>query len=147
ARRAAAPRPGRTQRLTLERLEDRYLLSFGPAASYRVGMAPLGLAAGEARTGFGVYDLAAANSGSGDLTPLTGNGDGSFVPQAPVSDGRTPLSVAAADFNGDGVLDLAAGTGALGCNGGGVSVFPGYGGGSFGYEGHYPVVTCANSLA
>ena len=61
----------------------------------------------------GIADLAvAANSGTestpGSVTILLGRGDGNFteVPSSPAT-GIEPLAIAAADFNGDGILDLA----------------------------------------
>lgn len=76
--------------------------------------------------------------GNGDTSPrgfavLLGNKDGSF--QAPSdhisSDAQT--SVVAADFNGDGILDLAALDGIY------ISVLIGNGDGTFQSEQHYPI--------
>ena len=62
--------------------------------------------------GDGIADLAVADNG-GELAPssvtiLLGNGDGTFkqVPESPAT-GIEPLAIVAADFNGDGILDLA----------------------------------------
>jgi hypothetical protein len=57
----------------------------------------------------GKLDLAIANFGDGTITLLLGNGDGTFTQAAgsPYAVGRGPYQIAAADFNGDGKLDLA----------------------------------------
>jgi hypothetical protein len=59
----------------------------------------------------GILDLAVANyNGAGDdstVSILLGNGDGTFRDLQNVAVGPLPWSVAAADFNGDGILDLA----------------------------------------
>jgi hypothetical protein len=61
-------------------------------------------------TGDGKPDLAVSNYGSGTVTVLRGTGTGSFVQEAgsPIAVGGSPFFLAAADFNGDGRLDLAA---------------------------------------
>ena len=57
----------------------------------------------------GKLDLAIANSTDGTVTLLLGNGDGTFTPSAgsPYLVGPGASALAAADFNGDGKLDLA----------------------------------------
>ena len=57
-------------------------------------------------------DLAIANQGSGNVSILLGNGDGTFTLKSNNCVGNTlckgiPSSIAVADFNGDGKLDLA----------------------------------------
>ena len=105
--------------------------------SITVGTNPLSLAAGDLNHD-GHLDLVVANSGmpnftgSGDLSIILGNGDGTF--QSPstlkvVQGGlaRSPFFVAMADFNGDGNPDVVACTDdALG-----ASFLPGDGKGSF----------------
>jgi hypothetical protein len=57
----------------------------------------------------GKLDLAIANYGDGTVTLLLGNGDGTFTQASgsPYTVGKGPYAIAAADFNGDGKLDLA----------------------------------------
>ena len=57
----------------------------------------------------GKLDLATANFGDGTVTVLLGNGDGTFTHSAgsPYLAGTGASGLAAADFNGDGKLDLA----------------------------------------
>jgi FG-GAP-like repeat/Putative Ig domain len=57
----------------------------------------------------GRLDIATANFSDNTVTLLLGNGDGTFTPAAgsPYAVGKGPFSIAAADFNGDGKLDLA----------------------------------------
>lgn len=83
-------------------------------------------------------DLVAASSNNtqGGISVALGNGDGTF--QTPVSypealPGQTTESVAVADFDGDGIPDVAA------ANNGGddVSVFKGNGDGTFQTQVHY----------
>jgi uncharacterized protein (TIGR03437 family) len=63
--------------------------------------------------GDGKLDLAVSNFGSpgvnsGGIAILLGAGDGTFGAPIAVAAGTNPLSMAAADFNGDGKLDIAA---------------------------------------
>lgn len=58
----------------------------------------------------GKLDIVAANFGNfgGDtVSVLLGNGDGTFQPQVQYSTSGGALAVIVADFNGDGILDLA----------------------------------------
>jgi hypothetical protein len=64
--------------------------------------------------GDGVLDLAAAAEGSSQISILLGDGSGNFSPAAgspfsttSATGGRGPASLVAADFNGDGRLDVA----------------------------------------
>jgi len=80
--------------------------------------------------GDGAPDLALANAGSfndpaNTVSVLLGNGDGTFqAPQSYVA-GTRPQCVVAADFNRDGILDLAT------ANSGGAAVLLGNGDGTF----------------
>jgi hypothetical protein len=59
----------------------------------------------------GKLDLAVANSfdnlGNASVTILQGNGDGTFVVKGPFAVGTYPQALIAADFDGDGKMDLA----------------------------------------
>jgi hypothetical protein len=64
--------------------------------------------------GDGNIDLAVSNFGTGSASPgtvaiLLGNGDGTFGSPTGFPAGLNPVTLAAADFNGDGNLDLAVG--------------------------------------
>jgi len=112
--------------------------TFGPA----IGTAPLGVLEGIAAADFdgdGRLDIAAANRGGlvcpggcppfdqGDVVVVRGNGDGTFGEVLRLAAGAAPAVILAADLNGDGRPDLAAGDRA----GGLVSVFIGRGDGRF----------------
>jgi len=66
--------------------------------------------------GDGILDLVLANKGSGasndgnGLSVLLGNGDGTFGAQSVIQEGWNVLATEVADFNGDGVLDVAGAT-------------------------------------
>jgi hypothetical protein len=60
----------------------------------------------------GKTDLAISNAGSGTVSILFGNGDGSFQPQVPHALGGNPSYLVAADLNGDGKTDLTVSRGA-----------------------------------
>jgi uncharacterized repeat protein (TIGR01451 family) len=80
-------------------------------------------------------DLAVLNTGSGNVSVLLGNGDGTFqVAKSFSVGGVNPTSISVADFNGDGKVDLAIGfasTMNFSCNGASVSILLGNGDGTF----------------
>ena len=76
---------------------------------YPTGGVASAIVAGE-WAGNGVIDLAVADAGSDSVTVLMGNGRGGFQVLAPVSLGDqagVPVGIAAGDFRGNGVIDLA----------------------------------------
>lgn len=82
-------------------------VSFAAPTSYPVGTNPAAIVVGDFN-GDGKIDIAVANTGSGDVSILLGNGDGTFQAARSFSAGNSPTAIALGDFNGDGKLDLAA---------------------------------------
>jgi hypothetical protein len=82
--------------------------TFGPPTTIPVGNQPDAIITGDFNND-GKLDLAIANYGDGTVTLLLGNGDGTFTlaSGSPYAVGNGPVAIAAADFNGDGKLDLA----------------------------------------
>ncbi|HUK25639.1 MAG TPA: FG-GAP-like repeat-containing protein, partial [Terriglobales bacterium] len=80
--------------------------------------------------GDGHLDLVVANSSSNNSNKIAsiilGNGDGTFQPPVAYTVGRVPYSVAVADFNGDGALDVA-----VAIANGSATVMYGHGDGTF----------------
>ncbi|MBZ5538617.1 MAG: VCBS repeat-containing protein [Acidobacteriia bacterium] len=89
--------------------------TFQAPVSYVTGTGPKAIAIADFN-GDGRPDMAVANSGTGpfhypppgDLSVLMGNGDGTFQSALIYTAGTHPFSIAAADFNGDGFIDLVA---------------------------------------
>jgi len=78
---------------------------------YTVGDNPMALVAADFNHDHKI-DLATTNSDSNDahsLSLLLGNGDGTLQPAKFFSGGHLPFTMASADFNGDGNLDVATG--------------------------------------
>jgi hypothetical protein len=81
---------------------------FAQHVDYPVGNNPLDVTVGDFN-GDGIPDLAVANNADSTISILLGNGDGTFQPQTGrvFPTGSTPNGITTADFNGDGILDLA----------------------------------------
>ncbi len=74
-----------------------------PGSPFAVGSGPYSIAVGDFNLD-GKPDLATANSNSGNVTVLLGNGAGGFAaaPGSPFAVGVAPLSIVVGDFNLDG---------------------------------------------
>jgi hypothetical protein len=81
--------------------------TFGVQVTYSVGSAPFAVAVADVN-GDGKPDILVANSYSSNVGVLFNTGTGTFGVEAAYSTGSDsqPYSVAAADFNGDGKLDI-----------------------------------------
>src|SRR5439155_21534074 len=83
--------------------------------------------------GDGVLDLVADMPQAGRVVVALGAGDGTFGPSTDLIAGSWPVSGAIADFNGDGILDIAiVNSDEVGLYRGGISIFLGDGTGGFG---------------
>ena len=86
--------------------------TFQPAKLISAGKNPNSIAVGDFNND-GKQDLLVADygdrssGGSGNLTVLLGNGDGTFQPPITLTAGPEPFELAVGDFNNDGTLDFA----------------------------------------
>jgi hypothetical protein len=124
--------------------------TFQPAVSYNVQVDPTSVTVGDFN-GDGNPDLAVANAGSkggqGSVSVLLGNGDGTFQAAVNRTVGANLLSIAAADFDGNGKLDLAVISGGTVGSASGLSIFLGTGGGQFNPPVNYEFGNVADSVA
>jgi FG-GAP-like repeat/Divergent InlB B-repeat domain len=110
--------------------------TFQPNVDYGVGANPYAVVVGDFN-GDGNPDLAVTSFGGmcssqceSTVSILLGNGDGTFRPRMDfATGGLTPFSIAAADFNGDGKLDLVIANGQAPSNA--ISLLFGNGDGTF----------------
>jgi hypothetical protein len=86
-----------------------------------------------------VCKVTSTSCAPGSVSVLLGNGDGTFQPHSDFGVGVTPMSLAIADFNGDGKPDLAVTNANLGL-GNTVSILTGKGNGTFNPHVDYTVV-------
>ena len=127
--------------------------TFSSQVTYATGTAPVAIATGDF-DGDGNLDLAVTNGGClllegnancGDghtISIFLGNGDGTFQDQVDYTTGTYPTSLAVADLNADGILDLAIAN----VNDGTVSILLGIGDGTFQAQVVYPAVLNVQSL-
>ncbi len=113
--------------------------TFQDPVDYGVGWNPSGVVVGDfngdgnldlAVTSFSAFADICSNQCQSLVSILLGNGDGTFRPRMDfATGGLTPFSIAAADFNGDGKLDLVIANAQVPSNA--VSVLLGNGDGTF----------------
>jgi FG-GAP-like repeat/Dockerin type I domain len=122
--------------------------TFHDVATFGVGTQPYAIAIGDFNHD-GKLDLATADSatsaadpGSNKVSVLLGNGNGTFQAAVNYPVGTLPSSVAAADLNGDGNLDLAV----VNHQDGNISILLGNGNGTFQAAVNYAAGTNAISL-
>jgi hypothetical protein len=93
--------------LTVERLENRTLLSFQAAQAFDAAQTPVAVAVGDFN-GDGILDVVTAGTNfSHSVNLLLGNGDGTFQPPRSFSTNELPRGLAVGDFRHNGHLDVA----------------------------------------
>jgi len=82
--------------------------SLATSSPFAVGKSPVAIASADLNAD-GHPDLVVVNQTDNTISVLLGNGDGTFTSalNSPLATGQAPTAVAIADFNGDGVPDIA----------------------------------------
>jgi hypothetical protein len=116
--------------------------SFSAQVAYAVNSTPVSVAVGDFN-GDGVMDLVVANNNTNanQVTVLLGNANGTFGAKVSLPVSSNAVSVAVADFNGDGKLDIAVAD-QSGNTGNTVSILLGNGDGTF--QSHVEYFTAAS---
>lgn len=115
--------------------------TFQPHKEYATaGAQTFGVAVGDFNHD-GILDVVTANVDAATVSLLLGKGDGSFQTHVDYPVGTSVDSVTAADFNGDGNLDVAASNA-----GGSVSILLGRGDGTFQPQVQYSVGSSGGSI-
>ncbi|MDB5293506.1 MAG: Integrins alpha chain, partial [Phycisphaerales bacterium] len=124
----------------IEPLEARaYLTGVVLGTPINLPTAPLGVSpifanltptTGGFRTGNANADLFISNQNN-TVSVLLGNGNGTFAAPTTIAVSGAPLPLATGDFNGDGKLDIVAGTTTSGSSPGSISIILGNGDGTF----------------
>jgi len=117
--------------------------TFQPRADYAAGNIPVAVAVADFNSD-GIPDLAVVNNGFGfsnSISILLGRGDGTFRSGGTLLTGTGPFQAVAADFEGNGTVDLATGFN------GGISIIPGRGNGTFGTRSDYATPNGALAIA
>src|SRR5262245_1645812 len=104
--RPARSRHGCASLLTLERLEDRTLLSFGAPTTYPAGTTPLPTLTQDFN-GDWIPEVITFNNDGSIVSLFRANGDGSFQNAVNYPTGARPIYGAVADYNLDDIPDLA----------------------------------------
>ncbi len=117
--------------------------TFQSPVSYPTGANAISAAIADLN-GDGKLDIAVTGEGPGSVTILLGKGDGTFTTGATVTSGLTqvPDAIIAADFNGDGKMDLALSNAT-----GTVSILLGNGDGTFKSPTTFPAGSYCTYLA
>jgi FG-GAP-like repeat len=89
------------------------LLDGGSPTYYPVGVTPVGVTLRDLNSD-GSMDIVTSNQDSGDVSILLGRGDGTFQPAEDFAALGSGLAATVADFDGDGIPDIAVAVGASG---------------------------------
>src|SRR5215831_4863524 len=123
--------------------------TFQPGVRYSVGSNPASVAVGDFN-GDGILDLVVPNHSDNTVSVLLGNGDGTFNQQITYGTGTNgaagPQWIAVADFNEDGIPDLAVAM-LSGVPSPCITVLYGVGDGTFRFRGTYGIGQAAECVS